>query len=314
MKYNNLGLTDINVSKLCFGTLTLSPLKKQISLNEGVRLLNYAYEIGINFFDTAQLYENYQFLKPLLQNHPEAVICTKSYAYDVRGAQESLDASLRAIGRDYVDIMLMHEQESEHTIRGHYDALEYYIKQKAAGKIRAVGLSTHLVSGVTGANMYNEIEIIHPMINKDGFGILDGSAQDMEKALAVSCSLGKGIFGMKPLGGGHLIKDIEKALIYVRDKECLHSVAVGMQNENEIKYNAAIFNYMDKSEMPEMPDTRAKSLYIHDWCEACGKCVERCRSHALSIRDGTACVDNNRCVLCSYCASVCPHFCIKILE
>jgi len=52
---------------------------------------------------------------------------------------------------------------------------------------------------------------------------------------------------------------------------------------------------------------------VHDWCEGCGKCAERCRQNAISIRGGRAHIDAGKCVFCGYCARVCPQFCIKVV-
>lgn len=101
-------------------------------------------------------------------------------------AQEALEDALTRLNTDYIDIFLLHEQESEFTIKGHFEALEFLIRAKEKGYIRAVGLSTHRISGVEGANKFNEIELIHPILNKNGLGIPDGNAEDMISVLKKS--------------------------------------------------------------------------------------------------------------------------------
>ena len=86
-----------------------------------------AIDCGINFIDTADLYETYPFIKALLKDKKDLVIATKSYAYDISTAEASLERALRGIERDYVDIFLLHEQESALTLKGHYEAIEYYL-------------------------------------------------------------------------------------------------------------------------------------------------------------------------------------------
>ena len=53
MQMNALGRSGLKVSRLCFGTLTMSPLQRNLSPEEGARLLVHAYERGVRFLDTA---------------------------------------------------------------------------------------------------------------------------------------------------------------------------------------------------------------------------------------------------------------------
>ena len=52
---------------------------------------------------------------------------------------------------------------------------------------------------------------------------------------------------------------------------------------------------------------------VHDYCEGCGKCAERCGQKAIRIIDGRANIDPEKCIFCGYCARVCPQFCIKVV-
>jgi len=67
MKSIKLGNTNIDVSRLCFGSLTISPLQRNLSYEKGAELLKYAFNKGINFLDTAELYNNYEHIN-LLNN------------------------------------------------------------------------------------------------------------------------------------------------------------------------------------------------------------------------------------------------------
>ena len=59
--------------------------------------------------------------------------------------------------------------------------------------------------------------------------------------------------------------------------------------------------------------TRERHLMVHDWCEGCGRCEARCRQGAIRVIEGRARVDMEKCVLCGYCAGVCPQVCIKVV-
>lgn len=181
MQKIKLGNTDIEVSRLCFGSLTMTPFQAALTVSEGAHLIEYAYDKGINFIDTAEIYDNYSYIRQALKGikREDFVISTKSYAYTEDMARESLELALRELDTDYIDIFLLHEQESIHTIRGHFEAIEYFIKQKEKGRIKSIGISTHRIAGAEAAEQVKEVEILHPIVNKAGIGIQDGNIDEM---------------------------------------------------------------------------------------------------------------------------------------
>lgn len=286
-------------------------------------MLLYAYQHGINFVDTADLYGTYAHIKEALRTIPRTayVISTKSYAYDRSTAKASLDKALDALDTPYVDLFMLHEQESAHTLRGHREALDYFLEQKQMGIIRAVGMSTHFIAAVRAAAKLQEIDVIHPIFNQKGIGIQDGSINEMRDAIRdfKARSAGGGIFAMKPLAGGHLINDLKASFDFVLDEPSLDAIAVGMQSIDEIDANISIF---EREAIPDALNNRLKLqkriLMVHDWCTACGNCEKRCQLHAINvhhdpIHGSRAVVNTEKCVLCGYCSTVCPEFCLKVI-
>jgi len=315
MEKKKLGDTDIEVSKLCFGSLTMTPFQANLSIQEGAYLINYAFDKGINFIDTAEIYENYSYIREALKSikRENFVISTKTYAYTEELAQKSLELALKELKTDYIDIFMLHEQESVYTIEGHYDAINYLLKAKDNGKIRSIGISTHKVAGVIGAKGYKEIEIVHPLINKKGIGIHDGTINDMLKEVRELKSLGKGIYAMKALGGGHLIKDAEDSLKFVNNLSFIDSIAIGMQSIDEIDANIQLIEENQiEDKLKEKISKRNRRLSVADYCVGCGKCEKRCKQNGIKVIDNMAQVNEN-CILCGYCATVCPEFCIKVI-
>lgn len=315
LKRKKLGNTDIEVSSLCFGSLTMTPFQANLPVDEGGRLIQYAYDKGINFIDTAEIYDNYSYIREALKGikREDFVISTKCYAYTKAMAKDSLELALRELNTDYIDIFLLHEQESVHTVRGHYEAIEYFLKAKDMGKIRAIGISTHRVEGVYAVTQYDELEVVHPIINKEGIGIQDGNVDDMLNIIKKAYNMGKGIYGMKPLGGGHLIGQVEEAFNFVKNKPFIHSFAIGMQSQEEIDCN---INLMETGRIPKDLEEKLKRkkrrLIVADYCIACGNCVKTCKQKGIEIVDGKA-TPNENCILCGYCARNCPEFCIKVI-
>ena len=314
MQMTTLGRSGLKVSKMCFGTLTMSPLQQNLPPEEGAKLLVYAFERGVRFLDTADLYGTYPHIKLALKDAPDYVISTKAYCYDEETARAALERAFRGVGRDYIDLFMLHEQESLYTLRGHEEALNYLAKQKAGGHIGAVGVSTHFSDCVRAVPRFPMIDVIHPLINVAGIGIQDGIREDMEEAIRAARDFGIGVFAMKPLGGGHLIGSNRDALVYALNSPLLDSIAIGMQSFEEIDADIAAFNGdLDAFDRLERLSHRQRHLMVHDWCEGCGRCAARCKQHAIRIVDGRARVDASRCVFCGYCARVCPQFCIKVV-
>jgi ferredoxin len=87
-----------------------------------------------------------------------------------------------------------------------------------------------------------------------------------------------------------------------------------MQTKEEVEANVLRFEGKTISEeLKSKVKNRSKKLHIDSWCAGCGECVRSCKSKALKINEGKAEVDRDRCVLCGYCSTHCPDFCIKII-
>ena len=316
MEQLQLGNTGLAVSRLCFGTLTLGPLQAALPLEDGAQLLCRAIERGVNFFDTAQLYGSYPYIRRAMEisGKCDVIISTKTYAHTRALAVLALEEARRELGRDYIDIFLLHEQESKHTLRGHREALEYLLEQKQRGVIGAVGLSTHMVAGVRAAIDF-ELDVVHPLLNLTGLGICDGSRQDMQAAVQQAYDVGMGVFSMKALGGGNLFRKAELCLEYALSLPYVHSVAVGMQSESEVHANIDFFEGKGFSRTAKMDLLgKTRRLHIESWCEGCGVCISRCGQSALSIdAKSIAVCDAGACLLCGYCGAVCPAMAIKII-
>jgi len=295
--------------------LTLGPLQKNLSPEEGGRLLHHAYALGVTFFDTAELYGTYAHLRAgLAPQMGDVVIASKSYAADAAAMARSVERARAELNRDYIDIFLLHEQESAHTLKGHREALDYLLTQRERGVVRAVGISTHHVAGVRAALASPDIDVIHPLINLAGIGIADGTREDMAECMRVAALNGKAIYAMKALAGGALFRQAEAALTYVRELPGVKALAIGMGSIADIEANVSFFatgafppSYVVDKERGE------RRLLIEPWCEGCGDCVPHCRSGCLEVRGDKVVVDHSRCVLCGYCVPHCQGFYMKVI-
>ncbi len=158
MEQVRLGATGLKVSRLCLGTMTYgSPSWRPWVLDEQASrpFIKRALDHGINFFDTANMYSRGvseevlgRALRDMTSRH-EVVIATKVY-YPVTGNQDSgnlsrkhimeaIDASLRRLGTDFVDLYQIHRFDHETPIEETLEALHDVVK---SGKARYIGASS----------------------------------------------------------------------------------------------------------------------------------------------------------------------------
>lgn len=316
MKKHSLGKTGIKVTELCFGALPIGPLQANISVEKGAKLIRAALERGINFIDTAEAYKTYSHIIKALEGYNgEVIIATKSSTKTYKKMEQSIKDALESLGRSYIDIFLLHAARVTPSVfEERTGALKCLNDYKAKGVIRAIGISTHVMEIVSRAAEVKEIDIIFPIINKLGMGIIDGSVDDMVKAISGAHRVGKGLYAMKALAGGHLIDQLEESFNFVRNIRGISSIAVGMVNQEELELNLKIFN--NEKIPPELLTQKikpGKRLFILSFCKGCGTCIKTCPNNALSLENGKAVVDHKLCILCGYCNPVCPEFAIRLI-
>ncbi|AKD04189.1 aldo/keto reductase [Pontibacter korlensis] len=150
MKYNQLGKSDLNVSEVSFGCMSL-----QGSHNENAGLLHRALDQGINFFDTADLYDKGEnevtVGKAFRGMRDQVVLATKvgnQWRPDGSGWDwnptkayilEAVEASLQRLQTDYIDLYQLHGGTIDDPIDETIEAFEL-LKQQ--GKIRNYGISS----------------------------------------------------------------------------------------------------------------------------------------------------------------------------
>ncbi len=311
-----LGNTGIEVTKLCFGALPLGPLQKNLSVEEGSEVIAYALESGIDFIDTAQMYRTYPYIKKALEKtDKKPVIASKSAADDYEGMEKAILEALFAMGVEYIDIFHLHAARAQKDVfEKRKGALECLQEYKTKGVIKAVGISTHSVKTVEAAAAREDIDVVFPLLNKIGRGILDGDQHDMEKAIAGCYEKGKGIYLMKVIGGGTMIGDYAGSLEYAMNLGGNYPIAIGMVSKEEVRYNIAYFNGEQHLEDIITTNNNKNLLIVKSMCAGCGSCIEACHSGALAFdTTGKACIDPKKCLQCGYCVAACPQFCIRLV-
>ena len=315
MKKNTFGSTGLEVSELCVGTLPMGPLQTNVPIDTGAEMLLKAMESGVNFFDTAQMYRSYPYLqKAEKQYGKNVIIASKSTAADYKGMEDAITEALKELGRDYVDIFHLHAARVDESVfEQRSGAVEAMLKAKEKGYIRFAGISTHNASVVAKAATVPEMDVIYPLINKAGMGILGGGLPEMLQSIEQVRKSGKGMYAMKALAGGHLVGDMTDAIGYVRAIPGMQSVSIGVVTVEELSLQLRIFND-EKIDTATLAKLKAyKQLKIMPFlCKSCGICVKSCPNGALSMEDKVPFPDPAKCVLCGYCTPICPEFAIRL--
>ena len=186
MQYRQLGSTNIDVSVICLGTMTWG---EQNTQSEAFTQMDYAIEQGVNFFDVAELYsippkaETYGSTESIIGNwfkhsgkRDEVILASKiagpgeewlphiregKTKFNADNIETALNASLKRLQTDYIDVYQLHWPERKTNFFGELgytanaetftdftETLQALEKQVQAGKIRYVGLSNETPWGV----------------------------------------------------------------------------------------------------------------------------------------------------------------------
>jgi len=317
MKKIVLGGTGIEVTELCFGALPIGPLQKDVPVEEAAETIARALEKGISFIDTAQGYKTYPHIRKAIEaTGIRPVIASKSMRDDYAGMEEAVQECLDGLGIDCVDIFYLHAARAGADVfQARAGALRCLLDCKARGRIRAVGISTHdvLVTELAAGNP--DIDMVFPILNNKGLGILGGGRAEMERAIEACFAAGKGVCLMKALGGGNLGDTYAESMDYARGfLRGRGAVALGMVNIPEVEVAAAYFDGRDITrELAHIEVPRKRFIVLKLQCLRCGRCVESCHSGAITLEEGYPVFDRSRCLTCGYCVTGCPRFAIRMV-
>lgn len=305
------------VTRLGLGALPMGPLQRILSVEEGARVVRAAVEGGITFIDTATLYGTYEHIARGLKGWQGTVtLATKTHAKTDRAlAEKHIETALKELGRDTLDIMLCHCARQRFIEDEWGPTLEALLAARDKGLVRMVGMSTHTVAGVLDAVRHPEMDVIHPLINLKGMGIIDGGVEEMLAAIRQAHQAGMFVYAMKSLAGGNFVPNREEALRFIFGVDELDAVVVGMVTPLEVDWNLRFAaGRLIPEELAEATALSSKRLNIVALaCEGCGECVEHCENGALAIVEGKATVDHDRCILCGYCAPHCERLAIRMV-
>jgi len=210
---------------------------------EAIKMLNYALDHGIRYYDTAWLYSAGQseerIGKVARLRRREMWIATKVRARDKAGAKKQLEESLRRLQTDHVDEWRMHDVWSMNEldqITGPGGALEEAIEARREGYVRYISISGHSNPAVQieALNRFPFDSVLCAMSVLDRF-ILSFA----DEFLPVAKAKGTAVIGMKILGSGRLAPFYEKALRYSFSLP-IDTAIIGMESMEQLCMNLAV--------------------------------------------------------------------------
>ena len=235
-----------------------------------------AYELGVNYFDTARIYWNGRseevygaVLPPFRKN---IFLTTKSPQRSRKGAEEDLEKSLRALKTDHVDLWQIHQVSTMDEVEQIFapgGAIEAFEAAKKAGKCRFIGFTGHHDPDVHLAMLkhYDKYDTILMPLNP-----ADPSYLSFEKnVLPVAVQRGMGIQAMKSTANAKLLHSIpvKDCITYVLSLP-VHCVALGCTTIGQIEDDVRIakqFKPMDEQQLAAIRKRAARFAgpQMEDW-------------------------------------------------
>lgn len=242
-----LGNTGLSVPRVALGTGSggwqNASNQTRLGYKGFVELAQHAYDRGIRFFDTADMYGSHEYVREALKVIPrdKVTILTKVMVYDQEGwykkepFQTSLDRFRQEVGTDYFDIFLLHCMVNGQWSTEYKKYMEEVSKAKQKGILKTVGISCHDYDALVEAANNPWVDVILARINNKG-PKMDGTPEQIMKVLETARKNGKGIIGMKVFGMGDLVKDEQReaSLQYVIKSGNVHCMTLGLESKAQI--------------------------------------------------------------------------------
>ncbi|MCH4019578.1 MAG: aldo/keto reductase [Erysipelotrichaceae bacterium] len=228
MEYVRLGSSGLKVSKICLGTMGFGTPGELFSWTVGYEtseaIVRECLDLGINFFDTANVYSNgeaEQYLGKAIRqygNRDEAVIATKvglnmdkhprpnTVGLSRKVIFSEVEKSLTRLGTDYIDVYIIHHPDAETPVEETMEALDDLIR---SGKVRYIGASNmkawqfakyQYIARMHGWHEFICLENMHNIFVR----------QDEREVFPMLEDMGVSLMAYKVLAGGRLSRSVNE--------------------------------------------------------------------------------------------------------
>lgn len=187
MKYNKMPGAGLKVSQFCLGTMTFGGQTDEAT---SLRIMDYAYDQGVNFFDTANAYTegNSETIvgKGIKGRRDQIILATKVFVRMGKGINEAglsrhqiiaqAEASLKRLDTDYVDMYYLHQPDYDTPLEESLEALNTLVKD---GKVRYAGLSNYAAWQISDAlAICDKRNYVPPVITENLYNMITRSIEN----------------------------------------------------------------------------------------------------------------------------------------
>jgi uncharacterized protein len=281
--YRTLGRAKIKVTEIGFGaSRTMDP-----------QLIDYAIQSGMNFMDTGRAYFNGQneilLGKVIKGRRDKVVLNSKIQPGPLSRMQADFEESLRALGTDYADVLMIHGASDPEEMDGE-QVREFLTRAREQGKARVIGFSSHSnfvkLLEIAAAKAFHEVIMVPYNFMGAYTHMLGGSKSNwdagaLEKAIARCGQAGIDFVAMKScsggfMKGGEVPQTYEAALKWVLKNQYMKTTSTAMGNFQQIDENIRAMGAKGLGQAEQRLLDRYAALYGPWYCRMCGSCSGKC--------------------------------------
>jgi predicted aldo/keto reductase-like oxidoreductase len=243
-----LGKTGIKLSRLGFGTGSDNGhIQTALGKDDFNKLIHYAYDQGITYFDTSQTYLTFSWIGDAIKGLPREKLFIQS---KIHGKPEDVLATIdnhrKTFNTDYIDGMLVHCMTRDAWTDEWKRVMDAFNEAKEKKWIRAKGVSCHSLPALRAATASDWTEVHLVRVNPQG-SYTDGEVADWNgsihhdispvmQEIKMTHAKGRGVIGMKIIGNGRFTDpaDREKSIRFAMACKEIDAVVIGFKSRSEI--------------------------------------------------------------------------------
>lgn len=277
-EYRVLGRTGLKVTAVAMGVMNCSD----------PAVLLRAYDLGVNFFDTAYSYmagKNEEMVGKVFRGKRDKILIQTKIRLKPTEKENraSVETSLRRLQTDYVDVLLWHAFQTTQEV-SNSEAFEFMKKLKKEGKVRFHGFSTHdnvgpLLRQAAKSSIHDVAEIAYNFTH----------SKELKEAVRAAAESGIGIVAMKTQAGGYKSEKIgtltphQAALKIVLSNHSISTAIPGVKTIDQIDECVAVMGtQLSRVDLYRLDQYGS---YLHGRiCTMCGGCIGLC-PHGVAHQD-----------------------------